>query len=355
MSIRRDLGVLCTVVLVGIASAAPAGAATEPKRLKPPFAGAQYSGKGTELEIDSVGKAVRIFALPITTKCKTATPTNLGDFGSSGLGPFTLAADGSFSNIRGSAALPSQTVINGRFQGAKVTGTIKDPAFVDEVKGFDCPEFNGKFTATYVKGSGDAVAPGATLVSDDFSDPKSGFATFNIAEGYAEYLKDSRFRIGAWAPSASRVPLVSLRTEPKRADADVTVTTLTFAGGTNDVMGVACQATGATSFVTGLVSMHEGGFATVIRYSNGVPTVLGQAALPPGLLKTGSGAQNMVRLVCKPSTTVTSRFDLSLNGTQLVSASGPSAEGQTGLAVGSGSGSTEINFKDFEVVKPTGT
>ena len=59
-----------------------------------------------------------------------------------------------------------------------------------------------------------------------------------------------------------------------------------------------------------------------------------------------------------PSSSALARFAISLNGTELVSASGLNApgvtgvEGRTGLAVGSGSGSTEINFKDFEVLKP---
>ena len=224
------------------------------------------------------------------------------DLGSGiGTGPFTIAEDGSFSNVRGSTPLPSQTVINGKFKGAKVSGTIKDPGFVDSAKGFDCPEFNGRFSATYVKGTGDPVAPGTTLVSDDFSDPESGFATFNTADGYAEYLKDSRFRIGARTRSTSGVPLVSLRAEPERADVDLTVTTLTYAAGANDVMGLVCQATGATSFLTGLVSANDSGFATLIHYDNGTPNVLGQAPLPPGLLKTGTGAQNTLRLVCAPS------------------------------------------------------
>ncbi len=188
-----------------------------------------------------------------------------GDFGSSG---WAVHARGGRIVLEhpGSAALPSQTVINGRFQRAKVTGTIKDPAFVTRSR---------DSTARSSTASSRRPTSRVPVMRSRRRDAGVG-RLLGPEERLRERSTSPRLRrvpeehaVPHWrvAPSASREPLVSLRTEPKRADADVTVTTLTFAGGTNDVMAWRAKPRRDASPPARLDA--RGGFATVIRYSSG--------------------------------------------------------------------------------------
>ncbi len=121
---------------------APAGTAAVARNATP----GTYSGKKTEITVDSTSH-VLVMRLPVHAKCKGGRrPSNEGDYRPSGLGPFTVESDGSFTNVEpGTQPLPSQTVIKGKIVGTKASGTVVEPAFQD--KGFDCARFKAKWTA----------------------------------------------------------------------------------------------------------------------------------------------------------------------------------------------------------------
>lgn len=342
----RLVGVACVVAAVSVGFASPAGAASSPKAIP----GASYQGKGTELAVDAAGKLVTVQQLPVKPVCKGSAPSNEGDYGSSGLGPFTIAADGSFTNIpKGQKPGKTQTVVKGRFSGAKVSGTVVESAFKDEAKGFDCKAFSGSWSATRVAGTGDTTKPGAAYAKDDFSNAKSGFEVFNEQESYAEYLSDGRFRIGTRAP----VAVTSLRAQPSVGSADVSVTTGTVMASGVDGAGLVCDATDNTAYLAGFVS--QDGSAFLSRYANGTQVERADpASLPAGLLKSGEGASNTVRLVCEPgSASGTTEATLYLNGTKVASASSRSVNaGKVGVLVNSNSGASQFTFDDFVVKKP---
>jgi len=117
--------------------------------LAAPVANTTYVAKGTELHTGADGTTVSVSKLPIRQKCKGVKPSNQGDFGSSGLGPFPVKADGTFTNGgRYAPKTPGSVIVKGKFSndGTTVKGTVKVSAFKDS-KGFDCKAFVGSFTA----------------------------------------------------------------------------------------------------------------------------------------------------------------------------------------------------------------
>ncbi len=341
----RRILVLGAVALASVsASSGIATAASTPKVIP----GATYQAKGTKVVVDATGTEVRVLALPVHAQCKGDAPENEGDYGSTGLGPFGIGKDGSFSNLEpGQQAGSAQAVIKGRFAGATVSGSVVEPAFTD--KGFDSAKFSGTWHATRVKGTGDDTKAGAVYAKDDFSKPKSGFEVYNESGAYAEYLPDSRFRIGTRQPTGA----TSLRTEPTTATADISVTTGFTSGSDGDGAGLACLGSDATTFIAGYVSLD--GYAYLVHYAAGdVAESATPKALPAGLLRAGDQAQNEVRLVCEPSTDAAhTNLYLYVNGTEVSNAeAGAGGAGQVGLFVASNSGTSEFTFSDFSVRKP---
>jgi hypothetical protein len=344
--VRKFVAAVGCAALVALStSMVVAGAAGDPKAIP----GATYVAKGTKLVVDATGTEVRVYALPVHAQCKGGNaPENEGFYGTSGLGPFGIGNDGTFSNLEpGEKAGPTQSVIKGRFAGAIVSGTVVEPAFQD--KGFDCAKFSGSWKAGRLAGTGDTTKPGATYAKDDFSKPTSGFDVYNETASYAEYLPDRRFRIGMREASAA----ASLRKRPVTATADITVTTGFTSGSGLDGAGLACLGTGRASYIAGYVSLD--GNAHLLRYGDG--QVLESAPdrpLPAGLLKTGDQAQNQVRLVCTTSSSNPDRTDvfLSLNGREVSNAEAATGgAGQVGVFVNSNTGATEFTFSDFVVRK----
>ena len=89
-----------------------------------------------------------------------ASPENQGDDGATGLGLFSIDADGRFTNVdAGSAPGATQPLIRGRFAGRTVRGTIVVPAFTDQ--GFDCKRVARTWRANRVPGTGDTTRAGA--------------------------------------------------------------------------------------------------------------------------------------------------------------------------------------------------
>jgi len=309
--------------------------------------GAAYSADETLLTVDVAGKTVTIQQLPAHAQCTGGSSAGEGDYGEPGLGPFTIAADGTFTNVaKGAKPGATQGVIKGRFTGATVTGTILEPAFSD--KGTKCEKYSGKWSATRQAGTGDDAAVGDTYATDDFSDPASGFDTYNEDAAYAEYLTDGRYRIGLRAPALA----AALRAEPVTASADVSVDAAAVSATGADRAGLACDATAATSYIVGWVT--QDGKAYISRYVDGNAKEISKGfPLPSGLLKTGEGAMNKLRLTCVPGPrSDTTSVKLYLNGKQ-VARGVPSAlaAGTTGVMVTSTTGTPQFAFYDFAVKK----
>lgn len=313
-----------------------------------PLPGAEYRGKGTALAITDAGNAVTISELPVRQPCKGRTPTNARDYGDPGLGPFTIEADGSFSNGGETSKIKGTPIIKGRFRAKKVTGTIKEFAFKDSAKGFDCSKWSGAFSAKLVKGTGQR--PGAVLATDDFSDPTSGFEVYNETDIYAEYLPDARFRAGVRAPASA----IALRAEPgDLASVEVEADTLTFGSEPTSSVGLVCQAIpAARDFTVGFVNSDS--TAQIYRYQGGEIVQESTAGtLAAGVWKTGTGAKNTLDLVCRVMSGGGTEVVLEVNGSEAASMTSASARpGQTGVMVSGSSVATEYNFTRFEVRVP---
>ena len=304
---------------------------------------AEYRGKDTEITISPDGRSFVVFALPVRQECKGPTPRNLGDY-PAGLGPFPFDADGTFA-----FASPGGLGLEGRFTANKVTGTVTASAFQDPTKDFDCAKYSGPFSAKLVKGTGQR--PGTIIASDDFSDRDSGFREFNTKHAFAAYLIDDRYRVGL----NGKTGIASLRADPTGVTAvDIESQTLTYGGDPTDEVGLVCQAVDLETFTVGTVSQN--GAAQLFRYEGGV--IVERSAekrAPVGVMNTGLGAKNTLKLVCRPDDDGGTSLELFVNGELVVEAFSTVANaGQTGVFVsGSGSG-TDYNFSNFIVRVPKG-
>lgn len=339
--------VFTVIVLAAIATGVVAPSALAGKAGPPVLPKAEYKGKDTAMVITDIDNNVVINKLPVNQECKTKTPTNLGDFSTSGLGPFPIEDDGSFTS--GGGGGEGAITVKGKFKGNKVTGTLTAGAFKDPAKDFDCAKYSGKFAAKLVKGTGQK--PGQVYERDDFSDPDSGFAVFNITNAFSEYLPDDRFRVGLRAPTT----VAALRDTPDAlTTVEVEVDTLTFGGEAGDTVGVVCQAVDSLNFTTGKIS--QAGEVEFIRYEEGSAVERSTPEqVPAGLLKTGSGAKNTLELTCQAITGFKTDLTLKVNGEVVTSAiSASQLEGKTGVSVsGSGAG-TDYNFTSYEARVPKG-
>ena len=329
---------LASVAIVAalVAGVAPADAATD---LVP---GAKYEGEGASLRIGGDGATVEVTQLPVDLRCTGVTPTNAGEMGGF---PIDVAADGTFRS--GGAAAPRE--ITGRFSadGKKVTGTIREAAFVDPAKDMDCKAYSGKWSAKLVKGS--VVPAGKKIARDDFSDPTSGFDVYNGANGYAEYLSDGRLRLGLRSAGTA----ASLRATPLLADADVQVDTVVYSADPNDAAGVVCRATDATSFLAGF--LQADGTAFAVQLQNGAVVQRSSVVTVPPDVYRGPRERTTLRLVCSsdPEGGRYGRLSFRVNGSEVVTlTTDPPVEGATGVVASGTAGATDISFLDFSVRTP---
>lgn len=342
------VAVVACLAAVGVPSAAPsaAGAATTPSVRAIPSA--EYEAGDTLLRVDPTGRTVRVLQLPWGGTCTGPVPTNMSDYGPTGLGPFRIAANGSFATDTSGPNAAALTVVRGRFAKTRVSGSVSIPAFRDEAKGFDCAAYKGQWKATRTPGTGDTTKPGATYADDDFSDSTSGFSTYNLAAAYAEYLPDARFRIGMRSPGLA----ASLRATPVTATVAVSVKSLTVAATGIDGAGLVCEGTGPTTFISGFVS--QTGTAFISRYVRGIEVESPSATpIPKDLLKTGEGVRNDLGLICVPgSVEGTTSVTLTLNGTKVAQGTVRSlVPGTVGVIVNGASGTTQFVFDDFRAKK----
>ncbi|MSO79871.1 MAG: hypothetical protein EXQ79_09750 [Acidimicrobiia bacterium] len=302
---------------------------------------AEYRAKDAKLTISADGRSFQVFALPVKQECKDPTPANLGDY-PSGLGPFSLDADGSFE-----FSSPGGLGLEGKFTAKKVTGTVTASAFKDPTKDFDCAKYTGRFSARFVKGSGQK--PGKIIASDDFSDVDSGFKEFNTTNAFAQYLIDDRYRVGLQGQTG----IASPRAEPTGlTSVDIESQTLTYGGDPTDEVGLVCQAVDFDTFTVGTISQN--GAAQLFRYEDGVIVERSsEKQAPAGVLNTGLGAKNTLKLVCRPDGDGGTSLELFVNGESVAEAiSAVANAGQTGVFVsGSGNG-TDYNFSNFIVRVP---
>jgi hypothetical protein len=138
---RRAVISVAALIAMLVVGASPAWADVKPD--------ANYNGKHTKLRTTANATGVSVLELPIDQKCKGRAPSNQGDFGSSGLGPFTVKSDQTFTNGGpGRPTTPGSVIVKGKFSqdGTKVSGTVKVSAFKSS-KGFDCKAFSGRWSA----------------------------------------------------------------------------------------------------------------------------------------------------------------------------------------------------------------
>lgn len=336
-TVRRAAALSITFVVVSGATALGAGASVgTPRGVNP---GAQYEGKGVALVVGPDGESVTIEELPVELDCTGTAPTNAGEIG------IDLPLKGrTFS----SGSKQSDRYIAGKFSanGKKVTGEVRETAFEDPAKGFDCKAFSGKWSAKLVKGTG--TAAGTVLARDDFSDPTSGFEEYNTANGYAEYLDDDRFRVGLRGAGT----LVALRAEPEAQDVVVESDAVIFSKDPSDAAGLVCRATASDTYVGAFLQANGNAIIAVFRY--GAVVEPSRQVQVPGFDATPS-AQHRLRLSCG-SETVGGRFAqlaFSVDGEEVLTLThDPGVVGATGVAAAGSSGATEVVYSDFVVRTP---
>lgn len=324
------------VLLIGNGAVGSSASVATPRGVN---AGAEYEGKGVALVVGPGGRSVTIESLPIDLECTGTAPTNAGEIG------IELPLDGrTFS----SGSKKSDRCIAGKFSanGKKVTGEVRETAFEDPAKGFDCKAFSGKWSANLVKGTG--TASGTVLARDDFSDPASGFEEYNTANGYAEYLDDDRFRVGARGAGT----LVALRAQPEAQDVIVEADAAIFSTDPSDSAGLVCRATASDTYVGAFLQANGNAILAVFRY--GAVVEPSRQVQVPGFDATPS-AKHRLRLSCG-SETVGGRFAqlaFSVDGEEVLTLShDPGVVGATGVAAAGSSGATEVVYSDFVVRAP---
>jgi hypothetical protein len=186
------------------------------------------------------------------------------------------------------------------------------------------------------------------LVSDDFSDPTSGFQVFNTPNSYAEYLPDGRFRLGLRGPGST----TSLREQPQGNVVEVSSTARWFGKARTDAFGLACDA-GDSSYWAGLIRMD--GKALIVHYNfEQVDKSGALVKFPARLLKKAKRAANEITLKCIPDPGISLTYlELSLNGTvvaKLESLGEPT--GSTGLFIAAEKPGAQFTFEDFQVATP---
>lgn len=332
---RAALLGIAVVLLIGNAGVSSGASVAAARGVSP---GAEYEGKGVALSVGPDGESVTIETLPIELDCTGTAPTNAGEIG------IDLPLDGSAFS---SGSKKSDRYIAGKFSanGKKVTGEVRETAFEDPAKGFDCKAFRGKWSAKLVKGTG--TARGTVLARDDFSDPTSGFEEFNTTDAYAEYLEDDRFRVGARGAGTQ----AALRAEPEAQDVVVEADAVIFSGDPSDAAGLICRAESG-GYVGGFLQAN--GTAILAVFRSGAVVEPSREAQVPGFDATPS-AKHHLRLSCG-SETVGGRFarlSFSVDGEEVLTLShDPGVTGTTGVAAAGSSGTTEVVYSDFVVRTP---
>lgn len=325
-----------TLLVVGSAGVAIGASVLGARGVHP---GAQYEGNGVALSVGPDGTSVTIEELPIDLDCASSVPSNAGEIG------IDLPLDGRrFS----SGSKGSDRYIAGSFSanGKKVTGEVRERAFADPAKGFDCKAFRGTWSAKLVKGTG--TAAGTVLARDDFSDPTSGFEEFNTATSYAEYLDDDRFRLGLRQAGS----FVSLRAEPEAQDVVVEAEAVIFSKDPSDAAGLVCRATASDTYVGGFLQANGNAILAVFR--DGAVVEPSRQVQVPGFDPTPS-AQHDLRLACASETVGgrSAQLSFSVDGEEVLTLShDPGVVGSTGVAAAGSSGATEVLYSDFVVRSP---
>ena len=182
----------------------------------------------------------------------------------------------------------------------------------------------------------------SVLFSDDFSDPSSGWNSYQGEEGVTDY-DSGQYRIFV---NQSRHDYWAY---PGRSFTDVRVEVdATKAGGPDDNdFGVICRYQDTENFYFALVSSD--GFAGIGKTKAGQQTLLTGDNLSPTDAINKGNSKNTIRLDCLGSS-----LSLLVNGTQVITATDSDfAKGDVGLMAGTyDTPGTDIQFDNFVVRAP---
>ncbi len=184
-------------------------------------------------------------------------------------------------------------------------------------------------------------AAGAILFQDDFSNPQSGWSTYQDIDGLMNYEGGS-YHILVDVPNA----WFWATTEVKLADASIEVQAEKVAGPDDNVLGLICRYQDDQNFY--LLVISSDGYYAILKRLNGSTTVFDEGMQYSQVIHQGETV-NTLRADCVGNT-----LTLYANGTRLAQVVDSTFnEGVPGLIVGTfNTAGTDIVFDDFIVSKP---
>jgi len=182
---------------------------------------------------------------------------------------------------------------------------------------------------------------GGVIFQDDFSDPQSGWSTYQGIDGLMNYEAGS-YHILVDVPNT----WFWATTEVKLADASIEVQAEKVAGPDDNVLGLICRYQDDNNFYLLLISSD--GYYGILKRMNGSMTVFGDGMQYSQIIHQGK-TSNTLRADCIGNT-----ITLYANGTRLAQATDSTfSEGAPGLIVGTyNTAGTDIVFDNFIISEP---
>ncbi|KPL78249.1 hypothetical protein ADN00_07195 [Ornatilinea apprima] len=190
--------------------------------------------------------------------------------------------------------------------------------------------------------SKEPVERGGELLADDFSDPRSGWDTWEKETSSAAYTGGGLL---LRVKDANRDYIT--RAHRSFQDVDLYVSAVKLSGTDNNDFGMVCRYQDAENFYALLVSSD--GYAGIIKVKDGARSLIsGETMQYSDLIKQGT-AGNRLRAVCLGSS-----LALFVNDTiLLVAEDADFSKGDVGLIAGGyEEGGVEIFFDDFKALQP---
>ena len=191
-------------------------------------------------------------------------------------------------------------------------------------------------------GSSPTPAIGGILFQDDFSDPQSGWGTYQDTNGAMNYESGS-YRILVDVPDTWFWTTPGIRF----SDASIEVQAEKVAGPKDNVFGLLCRYTDDNNFY--LLVISSDGYYAILKRLAGVTTVFGDQGMQYSQVIHQGDTTNTLRADC-----IGNSLTLYANGTRLVQVDDSAlSEGEPGLIVGTfGTAGANIVFDNFIVTQP---
>lgn len=188
-----------------------------------------------------------------------------------------------------------------------------------------------------------AVQSGGILFKDDFSDPASGWETWNEPSGSMVAYQNGGLRIYV---SEKQFDYWS-RPGKRFGDARLEVDAIKIGGSNDNNFGIICRYQDRDNFYAGVLSSD--GYAGILKVKDGKYQLLGVPQLSFSDSIRQGDAQNRIRLDC-----VGSAFTLFANGKQVLTAQDVEFKaGEIGILGGTGEKpGADLYFDNFWAYKP---